>query len=493
MKAIKVTFILILVMFFCSCQEDDRPVLQEEFVRFSLMLDNNGNPLVFPQQSNNALEVFSYTLDKRDTLKLPVVLSTSKNIENLNLDYSVSIDGLETENLLLLPNNNQLNFNNSKFSDTIVIVPQQRFNSITEASIEIELNQISDEDIHLGYPRVQNNLSIFTVFVENTQPIIYQFEDVDYTIEGNQDEEFIFSILFDQLTSFEEISEFDFFDSEFINFVCDANPVSEFDFSVELIPFEGLSNSVKVRFTILEDVGDFESNLNLNLRQVNSEEFIRQGNSTINFTKDANLDETRVGDPAANWYDTNNNFHRTFGRAWYFDEVDGECDWQSYQAFTRPVEVETGSEFDNGEGYHRFRIGFRSIIANPNGDIVGTNPFNFRRYYDGASVFSPAYAINEALEFYPNPNQTNEGIVRVIPRTLQFFVNDETISVPMCGSGNYAFNDSLNAWEMFVTLICDETEINGNPLVEKQIFVYSLNVSGDPENLDEICSPYYEF
>lgn len=493
MKAIKYIFIALVVSLLGACQDDDRPVLQDDFVRFSLFLDNNGNPLVFPQQNANGLEVFSYQLNKRDTLKLPVALSTTKNIQPISLDFEVSINGIQTNQLQILPSSNQLQFSQEKYIDTIYVFPNQRFTAISEAQVVLQLSEISTPDINLGYLRNENDLSTFTIFIENTQPVIYNFENVNYNINDVQNEEFRFFIEFDQLVSFDEIDDFNFFDSEFVNFVCEENPVAEFDFSTELQVFDGLSNRVEVVFRVLEDVGDFGSNLNLKLRQVNSDEFLRQGNSSINFLKEAPTTLERIGDPAANWYDVSNNFHRTFGRAWHFDDDDQECEWQSYQAFTRPVDVAPGSEFDNGQGYHKFKIGFRSIIANPNGNIPGTNPFNLRRYYDGASVMSPAYALEEALEFFPDEDQPDTGVIRIIPRTLQFFVDDDVVNIPMCGSGTYQFNPTLNVWEMYVVLICDETEINGNSLVEKQIFIYSENVSGDPELLDEPCPTYYEF
>lgn len=493
MKAINYLFYLLCCLLLVACQDDDRPVLKESFVRFSLFLDNNGDPLVFPRQTNNGLEVTSYTLTKRDTLKLPVALSTTKELVPTTLQVEAFVNGIASDQIQFLPANQQLQFSASQYIDTLYVLPMQRFNNLGEAFIELELSQISNPTIQLGYPRSSNDLSTFTIYIQNTQPVNYQLEEVDFSIDGVQDEEFRFFIEFDQLVGYDEIASFDFFEAEFLNFVCDENPVAEFEFSLELQAYEGLSDKVEVLFTVLEDVGEFGSNLQLQIRQVASDNFTRSGNTTINFTKEATSVEERIGDPAANWYNVSNNFHRTFGRAWYFDETDGVCDWQSYQAFTRPVEVEPGSEFDNGQGFHRFLIGFRSIIANPNGVIVGTNPFNFRRYYDGASVLSPAYAINEALEFFPDPQQPNSGIIRVIPRNLQFIVDDDVVTIPMCGSGSYQFNDTLNAWEMFIRLICDETEINGNPSVEKQIFIYSENISGDPMLLDEPCSSYFEF
>ena len=166
-----------------------------------------------------------------------------------------------------------------------------------------------------------------------------------------------------------------------------------------MIPLE-LQIILSYEIEILEDITDLPTNLNVRLQEVNDDNLEQIGNNFLSISKDG-VAPDRSGDPAANWYNANDILHRTYGEAWQFDDDDNICDWQSFQSFTRPVDVAPGSQFDNGNGYHRYKIGFRNIISNPNGDVIGTNPFNLRRFYDGPSVLSPAYNQMESLEFFP--------------------------------------------------------------------------------------------
>jgi len=66
-------------------------------------------------------------------------------------------------------------------------------------------------------------------------------------------------------------------------------------------------------------------------------------------------------------------------------------------------------------------------------------------------------------------------------------------TIPICGSGTYQFNTTENRWEMFVTLIADETSIGGSANAEKEMFIYSENVSDDPPLLNDDCANYFDF
>ena len=195
----------------------------------------------------------------------------------------------------------------------------------------------------------------------------------------------------------------------------------------------------------------------------------------------------REGNPAANWYNLADSFYRTFGKSWYFNTTDGICKWSSFFAITKPVPVPAGSPFDNGQGYHKYKIGF---VAN--NLPVGTNAFDFNRFYDGTNVSSPAFTIREALEFFPaNGNSLTNGVVKVIPQTLIFVrtSNNTSVPLPICGSGNYNFNSVLNRWEMYLEIHCDETAINGNSDVVRAMYIYSNNNnSANPTNLTIPCS-----
>lgn len=497
MKATKLHFLYVFIglISLSSCQDDDDalPMFDQDFVRFSFFVNNNNEPFVFPQQAQNVLERSSFNFQKRDTLRIPVVLTSRDLSAPVSVSFESSLMNIASEDVSILPENQALQFSSARPSDTIYIVPKRRFSEANDARIMLELTESSNESILLGYPRENNRLDRFEIILLPTAPVVYTLEEKSISFEGVEGETHQLRVLFDQLVSPEEVEGISFLEGEFAQFVCDDGLQITYDFELNKQDFVGDSRSLVYVFEVLQDVQNFSSSLNIRLQNVANDNFVRTGNSLVNISKTVNTIE-REGDIAKDWYNVSTNFHLTYGRAWYFNENNNQCRWQTFQAFTRPVEVPAGSEFDNGQGFHKYKIGFRNIIANPQGNIIGTNPFNFRRFYDGASTLSPAYNLTEAIEFFPNPEDNGAtGVVSVISQTLVFLVGDDQIQVPICGSGTYQFNQTLNVWEMFVTIIADETEINGNSFVEKHLFIYSSNVAGNPENLDVDCSPYINF
>ncbi len=504
MKAIR---LYILFVVFCailwSCNEDDAPsetILEDSFVRFSLKLNQNGDVLQFPDQSATALEVGEYTFQKRDTLKIPVIASSRDELDELlivTFETEFSSDFIQ-QNVEVFTENLQLQFSKTQPSDTIYVVPNMRFENLNQAFIKFNLTSVSNPEFSIGYDRSILQLNEFLLNIGNTQPVTYALEEKNFNLNGNNGESVSFDVIFDQLVSQPEIEGLDFINTAFIQFPCDEGLAAEFEFDITQNPIEGQDNRLNYTLSLIEQAPDFGATLNINLVDVADPGFERQGNTLIVATTPQ---ETiiRSGDPASDWYNAGNNFHRTFGKAWYFDaNNDLTCEWADFATFTRPVDVEPGSEFDNGQGYHRYKIGFRNIITNPSGNIIGTNPFNFRRFYNGASTLSPAYNQLESIEFFPeNGNNPNQGSVKVVAQTLVFVVDENgaevQYNIPICGSGTYEFNATDNRWEMFVTIIADETAIGGNNNAEKKMFIYSVDVAEDPPLLNEDCANYFEF
>jgi hypothetical protein len=488
---------------FTSCEDDKalpETTLEESFVRFSFKLTQNGDILEFPQQTLSAQEVGEYTLQKRDTLKIPVIASSRDELEqSVTADFETvfSSDFIQ-QNFEIFPENLQLQFSKTQPSDTIYVLPKARFENLNQESIRFRLTAVSNPEFSIGYDRSILQLDEFVLNIGNTQPVTYALEEKNFNLNGNAGESVSFDVIFDQLVGQTEIEGLDFLNTEFIQFPCDEGLAAEFEFDINQSSIQGLGKNLSYTLTLTEEAPNFGATLNINLIDVNDPGFERQGNTLIVATTPQET-ITRTGDPASNWYNANNIFHRTFGKAWYFDsDNDLECEWADFATFTRPVDVDPGSEFDNGQGYHKYKIGFRNIIANPSGNVIGTNPFNFRRFYNGASTLSPAYNQLESIEFFPeNGNNPDQGSVRVIAQTLVFLVDENDVEVqyniPVCGSGTYEFNAAENRWEMFVTLIADETAIGGSDNAEKKMFIYSENVSEDPPLLNEDCANYFEF
>jgi hypothetical protein len=486
-----------------ACEDDKalpETTLEESFVRFSFKLTQNGEILEFPEQTLSAQEVGEYTFEKRDTLKIPVIASSRDNLEQpvtANFETVFSSDFIQ-QNFEIFPENLQLQFSKTQPSDTIYVLPGMRFESLNQESIKFNLTSVSNPEFSLGYDRSLLPLDEFILNIANTQPVTYALEEKNFSLNGNSGESVTFDVVFDQLVSQDEIEGLDFLSTAFAQFPCDEGLAAEFEFDISQSGIQGLSKNLTFVLSLNADAPGFGATLNINLNEVNDPGFERFGNTLI-VASTPEEPVMRTGDPASHWYNANNIFHRTFGKAWYFDADDDlVCEWGDFATFTRPVDVDPGSEFDNGQGFHKYKIGFRNIIANPSGNVIGTNPFNLRRFYNGASALSPAYNQLESIEFFPeNGNNPNQGSVRVIAQTLVFLVDENDVEVqyniPVCGSGTYEFNATDNRWEMFVTLIADETAIGGGSNVEKKMFIYSENVSDDPPLLNEDCANYFEF
>lgn len=503
MKAIKL-FISFSVLLFSllACEDEALPeaTLEESFVRFSFKVSQNNDVLVFPQQSLSAIEIGEYTFTKRDTIRIPVIASSRDQLdESLEVEFQTEFSSeFIQNNFEIFPENLSLQFSENLPTDTIKVVPLTRFENLNQEFIKFNLTSVSNSEFSLGYNREFLPLNEFTLNIGNTQPVTYALEDKIFNLDGEAGESIQFDVIFDQLVSQDEIEGLEFLSTEFIQFACDEGLGADFAFDIVQTPIESSSKNLTFNLSLTEDAPGFGTTLNINLIPVDTPNFERQGNTLIT----ASTPEepvTRTGDPASNWYNAGNIFHRTFGKAWYFDaDNDQVCEWQDFATFTRPVDVEPGSEFDNGQGFHQYKIGFRNIIANPSGNIIGTNPFNFRRYYDGASTLSPAYNQLESIEFFPeNGSNPNQGSLKVISQTLVFLVDENDVevqySIPICGSGTYSFDAAENRWEMFLTIIADETAIGGSPDAEKKMYIYSENVSEDPPLLNEDCPNYFEF
>lgn len=477
---------LSLGVFLSSCEDDNgtsETKLDVSFIRFSFQTNSNNEPIQFPDSGVNETELSSYLLNRRDTLKLAVVLSSPNIDGTIQASYSANFNNVSESDLSIFSKNTLLSFEANQLSDTIYIVPNQRLKNLNQASIDFQITSVSNSEVNIGYPNEQAPLDNFTLNLADFEPITYQISSSSVEIDGVEGEDYTINIAFDQIVNPEDVNSLEWLITDFIQTSCSDELNFNFEFNLIKQTLESPSKKIKYNLKILDNFEDRSSNLNVRLQNVEDENFTIRGQNLIQFFKSGEM-PARSGDPAQEFYDVSNRFHRTYGKAWILDDNSNECQWRDFQSFTRPVEVESGSEFDNGSGYHRYKIGFRNINRNPNGDIIGTNPFNLRRFYEGASVFSPAFTQIESLEFFPESE--TQGSVKVSIKNLEFIVNDQTINIPVCGNGTYIYDGVNDRWEIFLTIITDESQINGNPSAEKFLYIYSESVDDDPAPLNNI-------
>ncbi len=483
MKDIKKLFIAFaLLLAFLGCTKDvDLSINENNFVRFGLLLDKNGEILEYPTALSSILETATYTHSSTKIIKIPVVLTSNLKAVPVDVFYEVQTEG--TFNDFTTSPVNKVTIPVGKLIDTLRITINSRWQGVGTNKIKVKITRTSDPSINIGWNNSNQKMNQVTIILANLTQTKYYFEQNLYNLTGVLNEELLIPIKFSQPVTNAMIGNFNFIQPQFVALsACDGSNAN-YNYTLTRMPFVDGASKIFYKFKVISTT-QFASNLKLTLN-AGLTDFIPSNTTTTNLKKDELI--LREGNPAANWYNLADSFYRTFGKSWYFNTTDGICKWSSFFAITKPVPVPAGSPFDNGQGYHKYKIGF---VAN--NLPVGTNAFDFNRFYDGTNVSSPAFTIREALEFFPaNGNSLTNGVVKVIPQTLIFVrtSNNTSVPLPICGSGNYNFNSVLNRWEMYLEIHCDETAINGNSDVVRAMYIYSNNNnSANPTNLTIPCS-----
>lgn len=481
MKAIRYLSLLFAALVLAACSDDENTINgNHNFVRLSLLVNGNNEILEFPQTNYSTVEQNNYTHTSLKTIKIPVMVAAPLSDEPVTVSYSVTSEGSYTDfsaspaNAITLPP--------GKLVDTIRIAFNSRWTDADANKIRVRITGTSRPDLSIGWNNAYRKMDEVTITLGDLQKTNYYFNQNLYNIQGNVGETLTIPVRFSQPITNASVGDFEFITASFATIsACDGEGAA-FDYTLQAQPFTDGATQINYTLTILEQT-PFASNLQLKLNEgING--FLPQGIIATQIAKPAN--ETRSGNPAANFYNVNDVLYRTYGKAWYFDPVEGTCRWSTFNTMTKPVAVQPGSAYDNGNGFHRYKIGFLS-----NNLPIGTNPFDLRRYYDGFSVNSPGYNITEALEFFPeNGNSTTKGIVKVVAQTLSFIktAGGATVLIPICGSGTYEYNPAKGRWEMYIELHCDETELNGTADVVRPMYIYSNNSNfTNPEPLDLPC------
>jgi hypothetical protein len=480
MKAIRSIWIIALLLFVLGCERDTD--LQEfNFVRFGLTVNSDGFPLEYPQVRTNLQEVETFTHANFTPLKIPVVLSSSLSNSPTEVYYTATTEGsysgytFSSINKVVIPA--------GKLVDTLTVA----FNSVWSSSdvgvskLKLQITGTSRENVTVGYPNSIKTNKTLTIALGALDKK-YSLEQTLYAIQGNINEEIPIKVKFNAPIDNATQNGFDFLSEEFISISpCEPN-VNSFAYTITQEPYTGLVYEITYKLKLLQTVSA-ETNLKITLNSGLPDWQIT--NITQANVRKLQDTQNRVGDPAAFWYNVADANHRTFGKAWYLNSSSNSCDWSNFFAFTKPLSVPIGSEFDNGQGRHRFKIGF-----NTSSTTNTTNPFDFRRFYQGASVASSGFNIAEAIEFFPTT--ANTGTLKIIPQTLIIVKNsnNQPFAIPICGSGSYSFDNVNNRYIMYVEVVCDETSVNGNNNVIKRMYIYSNNNGYvDPPALTLSCSP----
>lgn len=466
---------------FVNCSENEATTFDGAFVRFGLLVNSNGQALEFPQVNASLPETDVFNQVSLKTLKIPVILSSVSRETPVEVFYEVITEG-NFENFTVTPANSLI-FQPGTLIDTVQVSFQSRWNQVGAKSIKIKITAVSDDSIEIGWPNQDRKMNEITIALGDLEDTRYFFDQNLYNLTGTLNEELLIPVSFSQPISNADVGDFNFIQTSFEALsICDGTGAA-FDFTLEQLPFQDGATTIFYKFKLLETT-PFASNLKLSLNS-GLTDFVVFGTNQTNLFKPNFV--VRQGDVATHFYNISDALYRTYGKAWYFDPATNSCDWSNFNTFTKPVAVPLGSEFDNGNGYHKYRIGFVG-----NTPPIGTNPFDLRRFYGGANVTSPGYNIIQAIEFFPeNGNSTTQGTVKVIAQTLTFIKSSTStaVNVPICGSGNYFFDAVNNRWTIYLELHCDETQINGNNDVVKRMYIYSNNNNYvDPPALSGACA-----
>lgn len=469
------------------CQEDPLPTFAEEatdFVRFSLQLDNNNELITDITQVQNVQEVQRYRHDLLDTIFVPVVLSTAPRSAPVDITFAVtsSAPQLAGDLYTLLPEGETLTFAPDEHIKYLRIA----FNRVWEVNEEVELtlklNGSSEPGITLGYPRENARMDEVSIRFGGTD-IVNTYQLVQSNIAWPDDGVLELAVDFTIPALRSEIGEApDLLELAPVG-VC--NDVSDLDYTLEVIEFGSVTDRLTYRLTFRTDPAPAEELFYVIRLREDLHPRYRLGSQSQAILRKS-PEQTRIDlDAAALFVNPSDPFNRLFGYAWRYDDNDARCEWSRFATFTQRVAVADDDPNSNGAGFHKYKVAHR-------GTNVGTNPFNTRRFYSGASVESPAYWLEEAMEIFPQ--DANRGTLRVIPRNLEFIrrSDDQSVFIPVCGEGTYFYNTGLDAYEIDLVVFYDQTNIGGPASVTHYLKLYTRDVDVELEPIAEDCAPYLE-
>ena len=464
MKVTKlIQYALLSSLSFFGCEKMERDIYDNSdgrFVRFNLMVNNDGYPADPGKLNPEATVVSLFNNRSIQTLAIPVTLTSEALEETVTVDYSLVTTG-NYSGFSIQPEN-QLSFIGNQLTDTLYITFHERWDPSEKDTIKLKLESVSDPEIQIGFPSEYDSFDELCICMDELNLRYYIQYENQLEITGLTGETLTFDVLFPDGMFFSELQDTEFFSIE----------ESEFDFSIEMLdPLPG-DNKISFRFTLNEDINidnfSFKTVLALNPL----ENYLLAGYSKISFLKNELFERDNSVFTASHFYNLQDPFYRTYGENWLYEPKDGVCEWSGFNAFTFPVVVDSehpnaglysdmGTDDPTDDIYHHaFRIGFNT--TNPGNTI---NSFNLKRWFNNESTSSensPGFNIPQALEFFPaNGNSTSEGLVRVIEQDLIIAgTNGNSYTISIEGEGVYRETDP-GIYEITLELRASQDELFG--------------------------------
>ncbi len=488
MKTIKIIISLLFVaLLFVHCDkeiEGEKWYSGDAFVRFNLIV-NKSNQVVEAGDNmpSNIAPSETFIHSNIKPIKVPVVLTSAKLNSAVEVKYSVDTN---LPDIYTISPANTLTFDSDNCTDTIEITFSDRWTEEDGFYINLSLDEISDNSIHIGQLNdsiVNKRLDISLGTINST----CSFSTNRIEIKGNEGEQIEFKLHFDNGFIPQEVSELALFSEQ-----------PGFNYSLEQVIDENDIESIKYILTLNEAITKDDVNYSSTFTLNSGTAYEAVGNTILQIVKPIKVDRDVNTNPAGYFYDLSDPYFRTYGENWIYNSSDEVCKWQAWNAYSYPVLVnkdDDGARRYSGENtedesddiyYHAFRIHFNSNIEGKT-----TNSFNLKRWFNnesGSSAISPGLNISNAIEFYPKDGtSTTEGTVLVIPQTITIGNTDGvTHNISISGEGTYQLiKDGLI--EISLTFVATNNELFGGSRVSYYKLYNNNSYGGDPDDIAADC------
>jgi hypothetical protein len=492
----KYILLLSCLLIVLGCEKEERPAYSNElgqFVRFFLQVEDDGKLINAGEVDLSLTVTDSFQQQTVQTLFIPVAITSEPLKENVEVYFSIDTLGTYTD--FVITPEGILNFSGTDLIDTISLDYLSRWDASVENKITFTLDAVSDDSIHLGNlnsiePNTTLTVNLEELYLRYNFPLTNAIE-----ILGEIGETLLVKVEFPD----------GFFPSEIGDTELVIPDFSEFDYTLEQLPYTDDAKEIVYQFTLNEALDDDKTTYRAGFLLAELQDYHLAGYSSFSITKPENIQRDISLNPAGHFYNLGDAFYRTYGETWMDYNEDDTCAWTAFNQFTYPVVVsadhpnaivadDMGTQDPNDDIYHHaFRVGFNS----PNEGRT-TNSFNLKRWfknnYSDADE-SPGFNIPQALEFYPDNEGTSAtgGVVKVIPQDLIISgklgdgsLVTHTISIE--GEGEY-FEISDGIFEISLEFRATNMDIFGGTQTVKYR-MYNTSTYDDPvDRMDDCFTP----
>ena len=476
-----------------GCDRLEREVYENadgRFVRFNLQIDKDGKQVQFGEV-NPAADVVSFFEQKTvSTLAIPVTITSEPLQDKVEVTFSVdTVGGYDA--FTIAPADGVLEFEGKRLTDTIYIDYLSKWEGAGESQIMLALESISDDSVMIGHPNNVEKNDKLTISLEELN-LRYRFPpESNIGIFGNEGEKV------ELVVSFPDGLFPD--DLEGVDLV--VNLYTDFEYSMERLPVNDDALEVVYILTLEEAVDNDVLSFSAQFELADLENYQIAGNSTLTIIKPVFVLRDNTVNTASHFYNVDDALYRTYGENWMDYNEDDTCAWQSFNAFTYPVEVAAdhpnavlGDDKGNDDPsddvyYHAFRIGFNS----PNAGNT-TNSFNLKRWFKNESndgEYSSGFNITQALEFFPDDGTSAvAGSVLVVPQDILISTRLEpgvyrSHTIAIEGDGTYV-QIADGVFEITLELRATNQELFGGTRTAKYK-IWNTDDYDDPVEIGEGC------